>query len=59
MPKNTMPILIRFCKTVEPLKFTLLSCQDIIDFNATGIVKQTGKFFDEADMGENHDDEGD
>lgn len=57
MPKNTMPILIRFARTVEPLKCHLLSCQDIITLNQGQEVKPTEKFFDEPSMGEDHHDE--
>lgn len=60
MPRNTLPILIRFVNTVEPLKCHLLASQDIITFNTGEIVKETQKFFDEATMGEDHEnDEGD
>lgn len=59
MPKNTMPILIRFVKTVESLKCHLISCQDLITLNQGQEVKPTVKFFDEENIDEDHEEEGD
>lgn len=60
MPKNTLPILIRFVNTVEPLKCHLIASQDLITLNAGEEVKHVTRFFDEAYMGNEHDsDEGD
>ena len=53
-----MPIVIRFVKTCENLRFHLLSCQDIIALTKGNTVTPTTKFFDEIqDSNEDHDDE--
>lgn len=57
MPKNTMPVLIRFSKTVENLRYHLISCQDVIKLNEGKQVTPTTQFFDDFNMNEDHDDD--
>lgn len=60
MPRNTLPILLRFNKTVQDLDCLTISCQDLIDLNLGNPVQKTTNLFDKESleaMGD--DDEGD
>lgn len=55
-----MPILIRYVKTVEHLRFDLLSCQDIKKLNTGAEITPVTQFYDDSStINESHHDEGD
>lgn len=59
MPRNTLPILIRYITHTEPLSCIPLACQDVISFNECKPIDSKAKHFDEEKMDGTMEGEGD